>query len=74
MMLVESGVVIISYAELDYIIGHGYSWWATTEHEMHGKNKLDAIRQSAELRMRPILMTTGAMVLGAVPLALATGA
>jgi multidrug efflux pump len=26
------------------------------------------------LRLRPILMTTGAMVLGAVPLALATGA
>ena len=30
--------------------------------------------ESATLRMRPILMTTGAMVLGAVPLALATGA
>ena len=28
----------------------------------------------ATLRLRPILMTTGAMVLGAVPLALATGA
>ena len=26
------------------------------------------------LRLRPILMTTGAMVLGALPLALATGA
>ncbi len=26
------------------------------------------------MRLRPILMTTGAMVLGAVPLALATGA
>ena len=26
------------------------------------------------LRLRPILMTTGAMVLGAVPLAIATGA
>ncbi|NIC40382.1 efflux RND transporter permease subunit, partial [Aquabacterium sp. A08] len=33
-----------------------------------------AVRQSAELRLRPILMTTGAMVLGAVPLALASGA
>mgnify|MGYP000520537365 CR=1 FL=1 len=33
-----------------------------------------AVIQSAELRLRPILMTTGAMVLGAVPLALATGA
>ena len=34
----------------------------------------DAIRQSAAQRLRPILMTTGAMVLGALPLALATGA
>ena len=30
--------------------------------------------EAAALRLRPILMTTGAMVLGAVPLALATGA
>ena len=34
----------------------------------------DAIRQSAAQRLRPILMTTGAMVLGALPLALASGA
>jgi multidrug efflux pump len=34
----------------------------------------EAIAQSAALRLRPILMTTGAMVLGAVPLALASGA
>jgi multidrug efflux pump len=33
-----------------------------------------AVIESAALRLRPILMTTGAMVLGAVPLALATGA
>jgi len=33
-----------------------------------------AVVESATLRLRPILMTTGAMVLGAVPLALATGA
>ncbi|MGE8942404.1 efflux RND transporter permease subunit [Leptospira interrogans] len=33
-----------------------------------------AIIEAAALRLRPILMTTGAMVLGAVPLALATGA
>lgn len=39
-----------------------------------GMNKRDAVLQSASLRLRPILMTTGAMVLGAVPLALATGA
>ena len=34
----------------------------------------DAVIEAAALRLRPILMTTGAMVLGAVPLALATGA
>jgi multidrug efflux pump len=34
----------------------------------------EAVVESAFLRLRPILMTTGAMVLGAVPLALATGA
>ncbi len=39
-----------------------------------GKTKFEAVTASAALRLRPILMTTGAMVLGAVPLALATGA
>ncbi len=39
-----------------------------------GMAKLDAVAQSASLRLRPILMTTGAMVLGAMPLAFATGA
>lgn len=32
-----------------------------------------AIRQAAAIRLRPILMTTGAMALGAIPLAFATG-
>ncbi len=39
-----------------------------------GMEKRDAVLQSASLRLRPILMTTGAMVLGAVPLAAASGA
>ncbi len=39
-----------------------------------GKALLPAVIEAASLRLRPILMTTGAMVLGAVPLALATGA
>ncbi len=39
-----------------------------------GKDKLDAVLEAASLRLRPIMMTTGAMVLGAVPLAFASGA
>jgi multidrug efflux pump len=39
-----------------------------------GQAMRDAVVEAAALRLRPILMTTGAMVLGAVPLALATGA
>jgi multidrug efflux pump len=34
----------------------------------------EAVAEAATLRLRPILMTTGAMVLGALPLALAMGA
>jgi len=41
---------------------------------MTGMSAIDAVHKSATLRLRPILMTTGAMVLGAIPLALATGA
>ena len=39
-----------------------------------GRERLDAVIEASVLRLRPILMTTGAMVLGSVPLALATGA
>jgi len=39
-----------------------------------GRATLEATVEAASLRLRPILMTTGAMVLGALPLALATGA
>jgi multidrug efflux pump len=39
-----------------------------------GQPMHEAVIEAATLRLRPILMTTGAMVLGAVPLALATGA
>jgi len=39
-----------------------------------GVSKLEAIMTSCGQRFRPILMTTSAMVLGAVPLALAQGA
>jgi multidrug efflux pump len=39
-----------------------------------GLDKFEATVKGASLRLRPILMTTGAMVLGAVPLAMSSGA
>ncbi len=39
-----------------------------------GRSVKDAVIEAAVLRLRPILMTTGATVLGAVPLAIASGA
>jgi len=39
-----------------------------------GQDMMTAVQEAAVLRLRPILMTTGAMVLGALPLALAHGA
>ncbi len=39
-----------------------------------GASKREAIEKAAGLRLRPILMTTGAMVLGVVPLITASGA
>ena len=39
-----------------------------------GKSRAEAVIEAATLRLRPILMTTSAMVLGAVPLALPHGA
>ena len=46
----------------------------TNQLREEGMEMVDALVKAAAQRLRPILMTTGAMVLGAVPLALATGA
>ncbi|MDK2596192.1 efflux RND transporter permease subunit [Pseudoalteromonas obscura] len=42
--------------------------------QLEGKNKFDAVKGAAATRLRPILMTTGATVLGHFPLVLVTGA
>lgn len=42
--------------------------------QRNGASKREAIEQAAAIRLRPILMTTGAMVLGVIPLIVASGA
>jgi multidrug efflux pump len=44
------------------------------EEQIAGKSKREAIVAAAGIRLRPILMTTAAMVLGVIPLIVATGA
>ena len=46
----------------------------TNQLREQGLNLVDALVKASSQRLRPILMTTGAMVLGALPLALAHGA
>ncbi|MBX3587656.1 MAG: efflux RND transporter permease subunit [Ramlibacter sp.] len=46
----------------------------TNQLREQGMEVVDALVKAASQRLRPILMTTGAMVLGALPLALAHGA
>ena len=46
----------------------------TNQLRQRGEPMLDALVHASAQRLRPILMTTGAMVLGALPLALAHGA
>jgi HAE1 family hydrophobic/amphiphilic exporter-1/multidrug efflux pump len=41
---------------------------------MLGMDRLTAVQEAAQARLRPILMTTLATVLGALPIALALGA
>ncbi len=48
--------------------------FAKEQHEVYGKPIVDAALEGAKLRLRPILMTSFAFVLGCVPLFVATGA
>lgn len=58
-LITKHGILIVEFAN---------------QKQLDGADRLTAVIEAAALRLRPILMTTGAMVLGAVPLALATGA
>ncbi|MCM2294721.1 efflux RND transporter permease subunit [Allorhizobium sp. BGMRC 0089] len=44
------------------------------ERQEHGKSLVDAALEAARLRLRPIIMTSLAFILGVIPLAVATGA
>ena len=48
--------------------------FANDAQRLHGFSKRDAIEEAAAVRLRPILMTTFAMVLGVIPLVIAAGA
>ena len=47
---------------------------AKEEQLNHGKSRIEAITEAAKVRLRPILMTTAAMIAGLIPLLYATGA
>jgi multidrug efflux pump len=58
-LITKHGILIVEFANQLQERGHSIK---------------DAVVEAAQQRLRPILMTTGAMVLGAIPLALARGA
>jgi multidrug efflux pump len=58
-LITKHGILIVAFAQ---------------QLEATGKSVVESLKESCMLRLRPILMTTGAMVLGALPLAIATGA
>jgi multidrug efflux pump len=58
-LITKHGILIVEFAN---------------QKQAAGEDRLSAIMDASVQRLRPILMTTGAMVLGAVPLALADGA
>ena len=47
---------------------------AKEEQLYHGKNRMEAVVEAAKVRLRPILMTTCAMIAGLIPLLYASGA
>ncbi|AQG80036.1 efflux RND transporter permease subunit [Spirosoma montaniterrae] len=57
-LVTKNGILIVEFAN---------------EQRLLGKNKFDAVREAAAMRLRPILMTTLVAAFGALPLALALG-
>jgi multidrug efflux pump len=58
-LVTKNGILIVQFAN---------------ELQRQGRSKLQAVREAAQLRLRPILMTTVATVAGNIPLVLVTGA
>jgi multidrug efflux pump len=58
-LITKNGILIVEFAN---------------QLQEEGRSRLNAVIEAASLRLRPILMTTAAMVLGALPLAMAIGA
>jgi len=69
---IYSNIALVTLIGL--IAKHGILMTEFANHQrMLGHSAEDAIINAAKLRLRPILMTTAAMILGAFPLAFATG-
>jgi multidrug efflux pump len=58
-LITKNGILIVEFAN---------------QLQDQGRDLLEAVGEAARLRLRPILMTTFAMVLGSLPLALSSGA
>ncbi len=70
-----TGGTLNVYSQIGLITKHGILIVEfSNQLRQQGRDVRTAVVEAASLRLRPILMTTGAMVLGALPLALARGA
>jgi multidrug efflux pump len=79
LMLFGEGLDVVSIIGIILLIGivkkNGILMvdFALEAERAHGKPALEAIHEAAQLRFRPILMTTLAALLGGLPLAISTG-
>lgn len=81
-MFAKPGATLNIYSQVGLItlVGlitkHGILMCEVAKEEQlhHGKNRFEAIFYAAKIRLRPILMTTAAMIAGLIPLLFATGA